>query len=220
MRLENYEFQKMKYIVGYPDGYEEGKKYPVILQLHGAGTRGDNIEVLRAGAFHFNCHHEYVGVAPLCSKNTWYDMFETLEAFAHMIAQAEFTDPERIYLTGASMGGYAAWQLAMSLPEYFAALVPVCGGGMAWNAFRLANVPVWAHHGAKDPTVDVSESERMVASVNRNGGSAKLTVYPDVEHASWVNAYENSLVFDWMMEQKNKNLKALTDKFKGSEIYG
>lgn len=220
MRLENYIFENMQYIVRYPDSFEEGKKYPVILQLHGAGTRGDNIEVLRSGSFHFNCHHEYVGVAPLCSKNTWYDCFETLERFVDMIAKESFTDPERLYLIGASMGGYATWQLAMSMPEYFAAIVPVCGGGMSWNAFRLVNVPIWAHHGAKDPTVAVEESERMVDAVNRSGGNAKLTVYPDVEHASWVPAYENSLVFDWLLEQKNKNVNELLDKFKGSEIYG
>ena len=74
---------------------------------------------------------------------------------------------------GASMGGYGTWQLAMSMPKFFAAIVPICGGGMYWNAGRLINTPIWAFHGAKDPTVLCVESEKMVNHVNALGGKAK-----------------------------------------------
>ena len=79
------------------------------------------------------------------------------------------------------MGAYAAWQLAMTKPDMFAALVPVCGGGMYWNAARLKNIPIRAFHGALDTTVLPEESVHMVAAVNNSGGKAELTVYPDID---------------------------------------
>ena len=64
------------------------------------------------------------------------------------------------------MGGYGTWQLAISMPEAFAAIVPICGGGMYWDAGRLKKVPVWAFHGDSDPTVFPEESVKMVNAVN------------------------------------------------------
>jgi predicted peptidase len=109
----------------------------------------------------------------------WYDLFEKLRAFVKMIISCGFVDPSRLYLTGNSMGGYGAWQLAMSLNDAFAAVIPVCGGGMYWNAGRLKNTPVWAFHGAKDRVVFCEESQKMVNAVNKRGGCAKLTIYPE-----------------------------------------
>ena len=100
------------------------------------------------------------------------------------------------------MGGYTAWQLAMTMPECFAALVPICGGGMYWNAGRLKNVPVWAFHGIEDTTVLPEESIKMVNAVNKRGGSARLTLLCGVAHNSWLNAYGSREVFDWMLSQK------------------
>src|SRR5207245_1577857 len=45
------------------------------------------------------------------------------------VAQDYRVDPERIYLTGISMGGYGTWSLAASHPDRWAAIVPICGGG-------------------------------------------------------------------------------------------
>ena len=100
----------------------------------------------------------FVIIAPLCSENTWFDVFERLQLLVEEIDALPFADCNRICIMGASMGGYATWQLAMSMPERFAAIVPICGGGMYWNAGRLADIPVWAFHGAKDSTVYLEES--------------------------------------------------------------
>lgn len=106
---------------------------------------------------------------------------------------------------GVSMGGYAAWQLAMSMLEYFAAMVPICGGEMYWNAERLVNVPVWAFHGGKDPIVHLEESVKMVDAVNSFGGNAKLTVYPENEHDAWNDTYSNPQVFNWLLQHRNQH---------------
>ena len=130
-------------------------------------------------------------------------MWEHLEKLVTTISSLPFADKDRIYLMGASMGGYATWQLAMSMPEVFAAVVPVCGGGTYWHAHRLVNVPVWAFHGGKDTVVFKEESINMVDAVNKCGGNAKLTIYPENEHDAWSDTYSNPEVFDWLLSNEN-----------------
>jgi predicted peptidase len=222
--MEALSLGKLRYVIRYPEGFSENKRYPVIVFLHGAGTRGDDMSRLISHPFFVLTEkHEnfpFLCVAPLCTENTWFDLWEHLEGLIAQIAQLPFADQSRIYLTGASMGGYAAWQLAMSLPEYFAALVPVCGGGMYWNAKRLVDIPVWAFHGAKDRNVLLEESVKMVEAVNRRGGDAKLTVYPENEHDAWSDTYSNPDVFAWLLQHQKKNGESSVDEYNNTAVYG
>ena len=222
--MQELQLGMLRYVIRYPDGFSNEKKYPIILFLHGAGGRGDNIDKLLSNPFFVLTEkHEkfpFVCVAPLCSKNTWFDMWEHLEKLVTEISSLPFADKDRIYLMGASMGGYATWQLAMSMPEYFAAIVPICGGGMYWNAGRLVDVPVWAFHGAKDTTVLLDESVKMVEAVKHHGGEAKLTVYPENSHDAWSDTYSNPEVFDWLLKHKNKNDSQRCDGYNNSKKYG
>lgn len=202
--FEEKEFHGLKYLVRYPAGHKAGDKHPTILFLHGAGTRGDDLEMIRANSF-FRITGEYedfpfVCVAPQCRcVDTWYDYWETLKAFVKDILASDYCDEHRFYVIGNSMGGYATWQMGISMPEVIAAIAPICGGGVAWNTGRLKDVPVWAFHGAKDPAVNIAESIRMVDGVNKRGGNAKLTVYPDVQHDCWLNAYADPALFEWFL---------------------
>ena len=196
-------YNGLQYLISYPENYTAGKKYPVIIMLHGAGSRGTNFYTLR-GNDYFAVTEQFenfpfVTVAPQCHENTWFDLFETLKGFVEEISNAEFCDESRIYATGQSMGGYALWQLAMSMPEYFAAIAPICGGGMYWNAQRLKNVPVWAFHGELDEVVFVEESIKMVDAVNKAGGNARLTIFHDCRHESWIPAYSDYSLFEWLL---------------------
>lgn len=214
----------IKYVIRFPDDYKAGDKVPVIIFLHGAGSRGDDIDLLVGNPFHELTNRylnfPFITVAPQCYLNTWFDMFEQLKKFVCKIAQESFADSQRIYVIGASMGGYAAWQLAMSLPELFAAVVPICGGGMYWNAARLANVPIWAFHGEKDTTVLKEETIKMVNAVNNCGGKAKLTVYPENGHNAWSDTYNNPEVFQWLLSNTKNNSTTITEEYKDSNIYG
>ena len=223
--MNNLMFDGMEYLIRYPANYTEGKRYPVVLFLHGAGTRGDDITILKNNSFMKIIPERYeeysfILVAPHCKHGTWFDHFETLTRFTKSIATAAYTDPARLYLVGNSMGGYGTWQLAMSMPEYFAAILPICGGGMYWNAARLVNVPVWAFHGECDDVVHADESKRMVEAINGKGGNAKLTLYPDTKHDCWTVTYQNKAVFEWLFAQRNQNAKALVDGFSNNNIYG
>lgn len=205
----------LQYVIRYPENYREGEKYPVILFLHGAGTRGTDIEVLKKNAFFgLTAEHAdfpFVTVAPQCHSETWFDHFETLKRLVADIRASEFADPNRLYVIGASMGGYATWQLTMSMPEMFAAAVPICGGGMYWDAGRLKHVPIWAFHGDSDKTVLTEDSVKMVNAVNKKGGDAKLTIYPETGHDAWTATYKNADVFAWMLSHTRWQANTETD---------
>ena len=182
-----------------------GGKYPTVLYLHGAGSRGRDLNVIRTSSFFKNAYEQDPAlriVAPQCDRDTWFDLFEQLLDFAEFIRNDPAVDPDRITLSGVSMGGYAAWQLAMSRPALFAALTPVCGGGMYWNAPRLKDIPVWAFHGQQDTTVLVTESVHMVDAVNASGGCAKLTIWPDAGHNAWDPAFSDPAYWAWILKQR------------------
>lgn len=216
------EFRGMKYLITEPEAPD--KKYPVILLLHGAGTRSDNTEKLRGGVYFEYTRalpdFPFLTVAPLCSEETWFDMMAELKGLVRHVAALPFVDARRIYAMGASMGGYGVWQLAMSMPQSFAAIVPVCGGGMYWNAARLKDVPVWAFHGAKDKTVLVEESIKMVEKVNAAGGNAKLTIYPERRHDAWTDTYTNPEVYNWLLEHSCTGVEPGADGYDDAVKFG
>ncbi len=225
MTQEISKFEALNVVTALPDDYDAGKKYPVILFLHGSGSRSDTVSPLANNPFFkITSEHKdfpFIVIAPQAHPNTtWYDFIPTLKRLVAQIYKRDDVDIERVYAMGASMGGYGTWQLAMSIPEAFAAIVPICGGGMAWNTGRLANVDVWAFHGAKDGCVLCAESERMVAETNRRGGTAKLTIYPENGHDAWTDTYKNPEVFEWLLSHKNQNSTAINDEFTDSIIFG
>ena len=114
-------------------------------------------------------------------------------------------DPTRIYLTGLSMGGYGTWHMAVTYPQKFAAVVPICGGGGWMYGFpkrvcALKDVPVWAFHGALDPVVPLQASQDLVNALNECGGEARLTIYPEALHDSWTQTYDNPELYQWLLE--------------------
>ncbi len=222
--METLKIGSIDCVINYPEGFCNNKKYPLIISLHGAGNRGYGVENLKIDDYFVHTakfkEFPFVSVMPYCSENTWFDLFEQLKTMVKEILKMPFVDKKRVYLIGISMGGYAAWQLGMSMPEVFAAMIPICGGGMYWNAGRLVNVPVWAFHGVEDDTVFPEESRKMVDAVNNCGGNARLTVYPEVGHDSWTDTFTNFEVFEWLLKQENKNETELTDKYNDPKIYG
>lgn len=204
------EFKKFKYVLSLPDEYDKNKKYPVFLFLHGAGSRGNNIDALKDGQFLSSIDKlelEVITVQPQCYADTWFEIFEQLIEFTKFIQNKEYTDITRYYLFGVSMGGYASWQLGMTLPKTFAAMIPICGGGMYWNAEKLKDTKIWAFHGSVDSVVYPEESEKMVNAINQHGGDARLTIYEGVAHPAWEKVYSDKTVFEWCLAQKIKPIE-------------
>lgn len=218
------QFENIGYIVSKPYDFKEIEQYPAVIFMHGAGTRGKDLEKLSKNPF-FREHNillkEAVVYAPQCNADTWFDVFESVRRFAHFVYEQKSTDKSRLYLVGASMGAYAVWQMLRSDPELYAGAIPICGGGMYWNAERIKNIPVWAFHGKLDDVVLCEESIKMTDAINRAGGSAKLTVLDEYGHSSWTYVYSNSEPFEWLLGCKNTHSHAIqSNEYDSSAKFG
>ncbi len=204
--MEERSYKKLKYLISYPEGFEDTGQYPLWIHLHGAGGRGTDTSLLKAagpiGEIERGRKLPFIVVAPQCYADTWFEIMEQLLEFIQASIGSRNTDQSRVYLSGSSMGGYACWYVAMARPEWFAAALPVCGGGMYWNASRLKAVPIWAFHGRLDPVVFACESEHMANAVNKAGGNAKLTIYDNLDHDCWTKTFANDEIYEWLLRQK------------------
>ena len=195
---------EIKYLLCTPSDFKADKKYPVIIHFHGAGSRGDDLSVLRRQTIisyaKSNEDFPFVMFLPQCSHNSWFDIFEQLRSFVKTVITHPYVDESKVYLSGVSMGGYASWQLLMSEPDIFKKAIICCGGGMYWNAASI-RTSVWAFHGTDDETVFVEESRKMVEAVRSSGGNAKLTEYEGVKHNCWDPTYSNPEIYSWLLEE-------------------
>ena len=201
---------EMNYLLYLPKDYgKEKKDWPLMVFLHGAGERGSKLDKVKvhgpAKLVDQGKDMPFIIVSPQCPPGMWWPNFiEKIMALIDETIETYDVDTSRIYLTGLSMGGYGTWAVAATYPERFAAIAPICGGGMPFVAHNLAEVPVWAFHGAKDDVVPLSESQRMVDAVNKASGDAKLTVYPNLAHDSWTKTYNNPKLYEWFLEHSKK----------------
>ncbi len=121
-----------------------------------------------------------------------------------MLEEKYNVDKNRIYVTGLSMGGYGTWSLAMEYPYRFAAIAPICGAGNERIACRLKDTPVWAFHGAKDNVVPISGDQKLIDELKKCGGDIKFTIYPNANHDSWTETYNNPKLYDWLLSHSLK----------------
>ena len=124
---------------------------------------------------------------------------ELLTALLDGVERSYAVDPDRIYVTGLSMGGAGAWDLAMATPDRFAAIAPVAGWGRPADAERLARLPVWAFHGANDRITPLRRMEEMVEALRRCGGNVRSTVYAQSDHDCWTATYADPELYTWFL---------------------
>lgn len=184
--------------------------FPTILFLHGAPERGSNLnDVKRQGLAKIveeQPDFPFIVISPQCpSGKHWSE--ERLSVLLDEAIASYPIDPNRVYLTGLSMGGYGTWRLAAAQPQRFAAIAPICGGGNPLVAPRLKNLPVWTFHGTKDNVVPLSESEIMVAALKTHGANVKFTVYPKATHDSWTQTYNNPELYKWFLQYQREQAR-------------
>jgi predicted peptidase len=211
-----------------PKTIADNQKYPLLLFLHGAGERGtDNVSQLnflptQMAAEPWRTEFPCFLIAPQCPPGQrwveveWGDRHSRPVSApnAAMAAVLQILDTElqqlpvdrtRVYLTGLSMGGFGAWDLAARLPGMFAAVAPICGGGDEQTTARLVNLPIWAWHGTADDVVPVERSRQMIAAIQAAGGNPRYTELAGVGHQSWLPAYEDrDGVVPWMFAQQRQ----------------
>lgn len=204
-RLDTQVRVTMDYLLFLPEGYEQQESWPLMLFLHGAGERGDDLELVKKHGppkiVETKKDFPFIVVSPQCKPKVWWEPLKLIALLDEIVAKYK-VDKDRIYVTGLSMGGFGTWSLAAHAPDRFAAIVPICGGGEPYWALRFPHLPVWAFHGGKDILVPPRRSEEMVEALKKLGGKPKLTIYPDAGHDSWTETYDNPELYKWLLEQK------------------
>ena len=204
----------LEYLLYLPKGYEgdTSRRWPLVLFLHGAGERGSDLSKVKVHGIPKVVEKAparvkefpFIAVSPQCPADDRWAAVDNLLALSALLDEIEAThrvDPDRVYCTGLSMGGFGTFALAATQPDRFAAIAPVCGGGDRTSARRIAKIPAWVFHGAKDETVPLSSSAEMVQWMARFGGSPRFTVYPDAGHDSWTETYANPELYRWLLSQ-------------------
>ncbi len=189
-----------------PKDYDEKESWPLMLFMHGAGERGDDLQLVKKWGppriVEGRSDFPFVVVSPQCPRNQWWDV-DQMEQLVDRLSGQYKIDKSRMYCTGLSMGGYGTWGITAKYPKLFAAAVPICGGGDPKTAKQLTHLPIWAFHGDADTAVPVERSKEMIAAIKEAGGEkAKLTVYEGVGHNSWSATYDNEQVYEWLLSHR------------------
>jgi predicted peptidase len=199
---------RLRYLLYLPKDYDKKESWPLVLFLHGAGERGDNLDLVKTHGppklVQQGKAFPFVLVSPQCPAGRWWEPVE-LSALLDEIVEKQKIDKHRIYVTGLSMGGFGTWYLAAYTPKRFAAIAPICGGGEPLTILLLphmSHISAWVFHGAKDPVVPAARSQAMVDALKRSGGQVKFTIYPDAGHDCWTETYANPKLYEWLLEQK------------------
>jgi predicted peptidase len=224
----------LPYRILLPKDFNPQKSYPLLLVLHGAGERGnDNVSQLFHGGTlfqsdEFRTQYPAIVVFPQCPKNSYWanvlrdnsvnldekyiyseilpknPQLEIVEALMLFLEQQYRIDSSRRYLGGLSMGGMGTFELVSRNPEYFAAAFPICGGGNPKWASFLSKTPLWIFHGEKDDVVSVKYSKYMFDALQKINAPVKLTLYPEVFHDSWKNAFADPDLMKWLFSNRKK----------------
>jgi predicted peptidase len=214
----------MPYRLMEPSEADAGETFPLVVFLHGSGERGTDgdlalkylgpVLATRAMRTKYPCFvlavqcprdRAWIETGPRSANPSMTEQpsmtIRGVMAAMDQVMKDKPVDRHRIYLTGLSLGGYGAWDLAMRRPELFAAVVPICGGGDPSKAALLKDVPVQVWHGALDSSVPVARSRDMVKALRDAGGKVEYRELADGGHEAWVPAYLPDAAIAFMFRQ-------------------
>ena len=224
----------LNYRILLPQNFDETKKYPLHLFLHGIGERGsDNKKQLTYINKVFSNKRnrkKFPAIvifpqAPVTdswssrelikspdNKNYKFKKNSTPTKSLSMVmglmdslVTLDHVNNKRVYLTGLSNGAMGAFELLNKRPNMFAAATPICGAGHPdWILNYAKKTPLWIIHGSDDRTVHPYYSIRMANAVIQAGGSPKLTLYNNVKHNSWLNIFRDPRFLPWIYRHKKK----------------
>lgn len=211
-------YQYLRYL---PKDYQinGNNQFPVLIFLHGSGEIGNDIEVVKKHGppmlIAQGQDFPFIVISPqLDAQGGW--NISRLDQTLFTATNGLRIDTSRIYLTGLSLGGYGTWEWAAAHPKLFAALAPVAGRGRVSTACAIKHIPIWAFHGARDDAVPVRGSRAMIRALRACGGRPKFTLYPNEGHWSWVPAYNDPALYEWLLAQSNADGSAEFEKLKSN----
>ncbi len=210
--METVVTEELRYYLYYPEDYKVDslEQFPLLLFLHGGGESGDSlVTVKRNGPPKLIARGKQFPFLILAPQNPhrtkWWNTEAVMQLLDTIVANNR-VDKKRIYLTGLSRGGGAAWELAVQHPDKFAAMAVVCGmAPLPYAAWIDKKMPIWVFHGEEDESIPISESENMVKRLLGMGYQVQFTRYPGVGHDAWIQAYDTEALYEWFMEQARKD---------------
>ncbi len=198
-----------RYLLSLPEGYEAdaARQWPLIVFLHGAGERGDDLELLnKHGPPKLIAQGRELGAIVASPQVPGGEVWDpvVVKVLTDELCATLRVDKDRVYLTGISMGGFGTWETALAFPDTYAAIAPICGGtGVRFLlAERIKHLPVWIFHGALDTVVEPAHSQKMHDALKKAGGKVRFTLYPEAKHDSWTATYDDAEFWSWLLAQK------------------
>lgn len=194
------------YLLFLPRDYEKDERlWPTILFLHGAGERGDDLGILGRIALPMVLEERddfpFIVISPQCPRGMRWSNDFLITLLDDIVARYR-VDPDRVYLTGLSMGGNGTWNLALEHPDRFAAIAPVCGWSDKKELSHLKGIPIWVFHGELDTSVPVERGKEMVEALEKTGGRVRATFYPGRGHDCWHETYNDPVLYDWFLQHR------------------
>ena len=207
---EVYEKSRYKYLLYLPAGYNNSdeRTWPLMIYLHGKSRRGDDLEKLKRygppAMIKRGREFPFIVASPQCPINESWNNDKWFIPFINELKGKYRVDSDRIYLVGMSLGGSGVWYTARKFPEYFAAIIPICGGGNPKLICEIKHIPVWAFHGEKDRIVPPEKSKNMVDALRRCGGDARLTLLKDKGH-DLHQVFHDDKIYEWLLKHRKNN---------------
>ncbi len=183
--------------------------FPLLLFLHGAGERGDNIEAVKTHGPPKFCDDpelsktwRFITVSPQVKGARFWSPRQ-LRTLIEQICEKYPVDRSRVYVTGLSMGGFGTWGVVADSSDLVAAAAPLCGGYPLEFAEKMTKTPIWAFHGTADGAVKYEYSRNLVDAVRAAGNQdVKFTTYPGAGHDVWTRTYANPALYEWLLSKK------------------
>ena len=211
--MQSVEPDEYQYLLHLPPGYTDfGNPRPLVVFLHGAGGTNKGLDRLKHhDLWHFARGYieardfPFIVASPVTPKHGWEPqrVKNFVEQIIHDHSRRYRIDPQRVYLTGFSMGGFGTFYTACAYPEMFAAIVPVAGGGEPEQASKLKDVPTWAFHGDKDEVVPYESSANMIDAMKESGhNDVRLTNLHGTGHGIADEVYRNPELYRWMLTHR------------------
>lgn len=192
------------YLAYLPDGYEKSnaKAWPLIIYLHGSSCKGNNLDRLKKYGPPFYIERgmgvDAIVISPQCPSNRNWTAGSWFESFYKELKDKYNIDPSRVYLTGMSLGGFGTWDIASRYPEYFAAIMPLCGGGQTGMVETLKDIPTWVFHGEVDKKVKLKRSTDMVQALEEIGSKPLFSVLKGQGHGIQ-KVYSDQNIYKWLL---------------------
>ena len=199
--------QGYRYLLYKPSSKPSKGKWPLLVFLHGRGERGSNLNLVKKhgpAKIVESKDLPFVIASPQCPRTDLWWKPEIVTGLVDDLLQKHPIDPDRVYLTGLSQGGFGTWATAARFPDKFAAVAPICGGGKPEWAKKYGTLPIWNFHGDADRVVPVRLSRVMVEAVKKAGGKITHTEYPGVGHDSWTKTYRNPKLYEWFLSHSQE----------------